>query len=364
LDGWAAGRRAVPDPEHDRPALGADTLALCLTLGGLALATAGQIHLAGPAILLALLTKQSYVVAPIAIGLALWPRRRAILAFGGTITAGLAAAVATAQALSDGWFLWHTVVANANPLQLGYLWPQLGSFLRFNALSLLAATALFLLSPRPGERLWRLYFIGAALTLPGIGKVGASSNYWLELTAATSALVGLLAVRLAAWPGPRAAWAHAGLAGLLAGALLVVAPGYRAVVGEALVVLPAGGAGPVRAQVELAPVLAAEPGELLTDDTGAAVAAGKPILLEFVIFKMLTEQGLWDERPILDAIAAQRFDLVALGSPWDAPLERTNLTAAVREALQASYEPAGHLADHWLYRPLRARPERPTDHPV
>ena len=337
-----------------------DTLALCLTLGGLALATAGRPRAAAVPLVLALLTKQSYVVAPIAIFLDLWPRRRSALAFGALAAAGLVVSIGLSQALSGGWLLWYTTLANANAFKLSYLEDQLGRLLQFNALPLLAAGALFLLPTRPSERLWRLYFIGTLLTLPGIGKVGASSNYWLELTAAISAMIGLLAVRLAAEPGPRAAWARAGLAGALLGALVVVMPGYRSVVGEALVVLPSGGAGSVRAQLELGPVVATEPGELLTDDPGLAVAAGKPILFEFVIFRLLAEDGLWDERPILEAIAERRFGLVALRAPLDAPLLETEFTAGVRDALRASYVPDGQVADHWLYRPVSSWGDGPT----
>jgi len=340
-----------------------DPLALCLALAGLALVTAGRPRAAAVPLLLAVLTKQTYLVAPLAVFLALLPRWRLAISFALVLGAGLLAAVMFAQALSGGWFLWYTAVANANPFQLDYLWAQLWPFLRFNSFPLLAAAALFLLRPLPGERLWRIYFVWAALTLPGIGKVGASSNYWLELTAASSALIGLTASRLAARQAPLSSWAQAGLAAVLVGSLVVVAPGYRAVLGEALEVLPSGGAGAVRAQLELAPLLAAEPGELLTDDPALAVAAGKAIHFEFVIFRLLAEQGLWDERPILDAIAARRFSLVAVRTPLNAPLADAEWTASVRDALQAAYVPIGQAAGHWLYRPSPALGARLSENP-
>ncbi len=328
-----------------------DMLALGFALAGLSLATAGRTHWAVLPLLAALLTKQSYVVAPIAVALALWPRWRSSLGFAGLLGAGILSATGIAQALSDGWFLWYTTVANANPMRLDYFLAQIYPFLHFNALPLLAAGLMLLLPSQAAEKPWRWYFVVALLTLSGIAKVGASSNYWLELTAATSALIGLVAVRLAALPRPRGAWGHAGLGALLLASLLVVAPGYRAVVVEAGVILPAGGAGSVAAQIALAPALAAVPGDLLTDDPSLAVAAGKPILFEFVIFRLLAEQGLWDQRPILEAIAARRFEIVALRMPLDAPLGDTEWTAGVRDALVGAYAPAGRAADRWLYRP-------------
>src|SRR5207247_9824253 len=58
-----------------------DPLALSLTLIGLALATSGRISLAGIAFLLAVFTKQTFVVAPVAVALAVWPCRPSLVRF-------------------------------------------------------------------------------------------------------------------------------------------------------------------------------------------------------------------------------------------------------------------------------------------
>ena len=120
-----------------------DPLALCLTMAGLALATSGRIRLAAVALVLAALTKQTFLIAPVAVFLALWPARRAMLEFAVVFAVGLGGAVVAAQASTGGWFLWHTVLANANPYDERYLWAMVGSFLQFNGLTLLAAAALF-----------------------------------------------------------------------------------------------------------------------------------------------------------------------------------------------------------------------------
>lgn len=324
-----------------------DLLALCLALGGLALAASGRVQLATVPLLLAVLTKQTYLIAPVVVCAAVYPDRRAAMRFAALFAIGLAGAVLAAHLLTGGWFLWHTVVANANPFDEDNLRAMLGAFLHSNGVPLLAATALFSLPPRPGERLWRLYFLGALLTLPGFGKVGASSNYWLEVTAAIAALIGLLADRLAACPRARAAITEYGLALLVAGSLLVPITGYQVVAREALHLLPAGDVPGVRAQLALAPLLAAEPGEVLTDEPALAVAAGQPVTYEFVIFDLLVGQGHWDERPILEAITARRFALVIL----TIPLEQARWSPALIAALRSSYTHVGYLEGYWLYRP-------------
>src|SRR5207244_2089465 len=140
----------------------------------------------------------------------------------------------------------------------------------------------------PGERLWRLYLVGTLLALPTIAKLGASSNYWLELTAASAAALALASHRLAVWPLARPLAPT-----IVAGALLVAVPRYQAT------------------HVE----------------------------------------GLWSEQPILDAINARRFSLVALMHPLDGPALGTRWTPAVHKALNSAYTPAGVEAGFWLYRP-------------
>ena len=70
-----------------------DMLALCFTLSGLALATGGRTTLAAVPLALAVLTKQTYVAAPVCVLVALWPQRRAMArfgaVFGGSVLAGV-----------------------------------------------------------------------------------------------------------------------------------------------------------------------------------------------------------------------------------------------------------------------------------
>jgi hypothetical protein len=329
-----------------------DLLALLLTLSGLALAASGRVNLSILPFVLAALTKQTYLIAPAAVCLALYPDRRAVLRFAVLFAASLGGAVLVAQFLTGGWFLWHTVLANANPLDEANLRAMVGAFLHFNGMPLLAAAALFSLPARPDERVWRFYFLGTLLLVLGFAKIGASSNYWLETTAAIAALIGLLANRLATDSCVRAPITEAGLALLVIGSLLVPMPGYQAVTSEALHQLRTGEVAGVHPEVTVGPLVAAEPGEVLTDEPALAVAAGQPIAYEFVIFDLLASQGLWDDRPILDAIEARRFTLVVLSTPVETPPEKARWSPSLTAALRSSYTPVGYQDGYWLYRPV------------
>lgn len=332
-----------------------DPLALCLTLMGIALAAHDRTTLAALPLVLAVLTKQTYLAAPLSVVVTLWPRRRSILGFGVLFLASLALCLAVGQWLTDGSLLWHTVVANANPLDFQYYAAMLGAFLQFNALPLVTATALFSLFPRAPERLWRVYFLVSGLeAVATVGKLGASSNYWLELTAAISVLTGILAVRLSDATDARAPFTSTSLASVVLASLLISVPAYQATVSQALALHVSGATGGIASQLEVAPLVATEPGAVLTDDPGLALLAGKRVEFEFVIFTILAAQGVWDETPILDAINARQFGLVVLEESLDEPprpLISARFTKRVRTAIQGAYTPAGQQAGYWFYRP-------------
>jgi hypothetical protein len=301
------------------------------------------------------LTKQTYFAAPLSLIASLWPRRRSMVACSGVFLVCLGLGTVVGQWLTDGWLLWHTLVANANPIDFQYFASMLGAFVQFNGLPVVAATALFALPERPGERLWRVYFVVSALeALVTIGKLGASSNYWLELTVAMNALIGILAVRLSEPGESRSPFTPTGLASLVLAALLMGVPAYQSTVSQAVDLLVARSNGRSTPQVDVARVVAVEPGAVLTDDPSLAVLAGKRVEFEFVIFTILAAQGVWDETPILDAIRARRFSLVVLAESLDdppGPLISARLTDNVRAALRAAYTPAGQQGGYWLYRP-------------
>jgi hypothetical protein len=331
-----------------------DMLALCFALSGLALATAGRTTLAALPLALAVLTKQTYVAAPVCIAFAIWPHRRALFSFGALFVGSVLLAVGVGSWLTGDELLWHTVIANANPFDMDYFAAMLSAFAQFNALPLVAAAALFGLPVRGAERLWRTYFLLSGLiALATVGKIGASSNYWLELTAATSVLIGILAARVSEPSAVRAAFASAGLAGLVLASLLTCIPAYQATMAQATAMAMSGPSADSARRIEAAALVANETGPVFTDDPDLALLAGKRVEFE-LIYTLLAVQHIWEETPILTPIRERRFKLVVVEEPLDAPqrpLTSQHFTDNVRSALQEAYAPAGQVAGYWLYRP-------------
>jgi hypothetical protein len=333
-----------------------DPLALLLSVFGLALATSERTTLAALPLMAAVLTKQTYVSAPLSILLALWPARGSMVRFVAVFIGTLSVCIAIGVGLTDGELLWHTIVANANPFDLTYFAAMVGSFLQFNALPLVAAGAAFGLCPRRSERLWRTYVVLSGLVmLLTVGKLGASSNYWLELTAASSVLIGVLAIRLSEVGA--AEWrffTSASLAAVMLATLLTSVPAYQATVSQTLDQEVARATGERAPRMDLVQVIAGEPGAVLTDDPDLAVEASKRVEFEFVVFTILAMQGVWNEQPILDAITARQFSLVVLLESLDEPVRppiAARYSEHVRAALRAAYAPAGQQSGYWLYRP-------------
>jgi hypothetical protein len=339
-----------------------DPLALGLTLVGLALFTYGRSELAAVVFVLAFFTKQTFIVAPIAAAISLWPCRARMLRFAAIVVGGVLAGVGLAEWLTQGWFWWHVVSTNANEPDLITFSILMGSFMQFNGLPVLIALMSLALPSPPAERVWRLYFVGTLAMLATIAKLGASSNYWLELTAATAVLLVLTAWQISRQPAARLLAPT-----LVIGSLLVAVPGYQATavqVGQTAMdrlhppephylsfIADDDGAAAYRVDARFVDFVAHQPGDLLTDNSGLAVAAGKRIMYEFQIFQLLQAEGYWSEQPILEAVVARRFALVALMHPLDGPTTGTRWSPRLQSALEAAYAPAGDQAGFWLYRP-------------
>lgn len=375
---------------------------LAVLSGGTGRAGPRRAAVAGALLLASLYTKPSLIAAPAAAGAwLLWrawrapvaERRSAILA-----TATLAAVLAVGggllflalQLASGGWFALHVVAANANrwdaALARGF-WAQQFE-LRWPLAAAAALAAGWIAWPRtrspahpdppaPRYALALLYTVLGAVTALGVGKVGAYSNYFLELyaglvwlvalagTAAAapasavpllvlrSALYGLLVLSLLYYPPlwdanrlrpagliepspPRLVFGHYGLWADLARERALLAAQTR--VGSALV-----------AEVDAAGPL------IFTDLPGVAAAAGVDSRLQVFEARQLLDQGYVDERALLHELANGELPLAVIDylGNW--------LTPGVVEILTRRYAQDGSLGTFDLYRPVALGTEQAAD---
>jgi hypothetical protein len=86
------------------------------------------------------------------------------------------------------------------------------------------------------------------------------------------------------------------------------------------------------------------------------VLAGRPVLLEPLIFGILERQGAWDSSPLVRSICAGQVPLLVLNGPLSsaadyAPYGVPWWPEPVIRALQARMQPAGEMAGRLLYQP-------------
>ncbi len=394
---------SVPITREWAALLRVDMLGIALGLWGLVILNAdrgppARLRAAGAGLLLlaCLYTKPSLIAAPLAAGgWLLWQawrgppaeRRawlRAALTLTGVVGAGGGMVFALLQIATEGWFWFHVVAANANrweatlarefwQQQLALRWPL--------AVAGLVGTLWITVENRrrraPVEdpaMLALLYTAGGVVTAIGVGKVGAYSNYFLELYAGLVWLAARAGARLpvvhageAPAPGRATTVARGAFYALLAAALLYYPPLW-----DADRLRPAGLIEPspprlafgryglwadaarerqvlaalTRVGDALLPEVRAAGPLIFTDMPGVAAAAGVGSRLQVFEARQLFDQGLSDERPLLRELANGEIPLAALDylGNW--------LTPGVVEILTRRYAQDGSLGTFDLYRPV------------
>ena len=277
---------------------------------------------------LAFLTKQTAVAAPLATGVALliddllaWYRSRHLssqtLIFAVTYLALALGTWALLDLVYSGQYTVH-VWWSGNRVRwwsLGLLLKVTGLLLPYWPLLLLGAVAAIIGLGQRTSRTLACYALVAPLTLSATGEIGANHNHLLETLLASSLCAGTLV----GWQITRQmpdAGDSAGRARLL-GRYVAITALLTAQVW--LIFHPPAWYGS-----ELDPALRdnperfvtfmrATPGEILADDPGLLLMAGKPIRYDDAsTMGSAATIGTWDQRGMLDDIANHRFSAIMI----------------------------------------------------
>jgi len=361
------------------PMMRVDMIAVALGLGGLyCVMRGGRWLIAAVALLvLAVYTRQSQV-APLAAGVVyLWwvKERKAAVLVAVSCSALILAGFLALQVASHGWFYRHVVVANRNLWDFGYLrmvWATGFRPWRFPFLLGAVGVALALLGParsevgasanppRRPERLLVLYFALAMLVSLTAGKIGSFVNYLLEPIAAASVMSGVAYHRLAEILLARrwnTVWAAAWLLMVVPPAWVLAQPGrgpcgpYRFVNPDVI----------TRSGAEALPVLRRTRGDVLSEDIGLLLLSGHRVLLDPHKMTSMSEDGTWDQRPLLADIGRRRFVLIitswdpatALPDQWGC-YGRHRWTAGMAQAIKRNYRLLRRAGDLYVLAPADA----------
>ncbi|HEX8969705.1 MAG TPA: hypothetical protein VF937_17610, partial [Chloroflexota bacterium] len=339
-----------------------DLVGIALSFAAILVLTGGngrrQLLAAGVLAGLALLTKQTLFAATLAGTIWLWHsnwRKAALFATTVAIVTGLPLLVLQ---VTTGGVIANTVLANVNPIALetfkSALLPPLLMYQLVPALFAL----LFVATHRAthawqnrSPRLLILYWAFSAVPLIGLLKLGAGYNYWIEFAGATAVLATLAIWRKPTPDMPSMYQFRLAVPTVLFAVylgLIVPARGYAA-----LLDVVDGGLAPKLGQAADAefPLLVdrvrQEPADVLADPMDVVALAGRPILLEPIIFQLLDEEGGWNPQPLVRHVCSGGVRLLVLGYPIDSMPWPPEVAGALRESMA----PAGRLADRFLYEP-------------
>jgi hypothetical protein len=346
-----------------------DVLGVALSFGAIAVLTHGHDrgHLLASGLLaaLSLLTKQTMFAAALAGAIWLWPieTRKAVL-FAVTVATLVLIPSLLFEATTHAFFS-NVIGSNIIPTSKEYFTFQIRLYAQSQLLPFLLAAA-WAVFTRPWRRksstgLLFVYWCVSAITLAGLGKIGAGHNYWIEFAGASSVLATLgLWSALAPQHVHRtsANVVYLGLTALfvIRIALLLPTIGW-ATLQTAVDQLRSRPDPQIEAgYINLLTRVKNEHGMILADPLDVIGLAEKSVLLEPFVPGILEKIQRWDSKPVVRMICAGEVGLVALAYPLEyGALIHVNgyewWPPAVMAALQQKMIPAGMEGERYLYVP-------------
>ncbi|MFN0150022.1 MAG: hypothetical protein ACKVU1_04810 [bacterium] len=299
--------------------------------------------------ILAVFTRPTALAAPAALIAACVLGRRARISAiaAGCLAAGAALVAFLLNALTSGEFLRHTIAYNANAFRWGEITSLLLDFVTPHAPLFVIAAAFFVLVPGGAcRRLLGCYFAAACVLALLVGKVGSSANYFLQAVAAASVLAGV-AIARSEGVARRVLWVAA-----CAGPILFATVPFSRTLELRMNPFPAMGRTPGdddrRAGNDVMGLVRQTQGEILIEDAGFLVRAGKTVWAAPLQLSYLEEQGLYDSAPLAAKIRRREFAAIILSYNFVSP--------AVRAAIGEAYRPERVIEIPRRYKYVVLRP--------
>ncbi len=290
----------------------------------------GRVVLAGGLAAAAVLTKQS-LAGPAIVGV-VW-----LLAARRVRLAALFAATVLVLGLWTGALLevtTHAFVANAlggnlhQPFDVLTFEVNVRELAIYQTVPSVLTVAAIAVSRRRHVDLLVLSWLGSLLPMLALGAIGADSNYWLQFAALSAVLATLWL-----WRVRRSWWG-------VIGAVLLVGNAALAVQGVAgwLQARPgflASGAAVAEPMRQLVERVSRSSGTVLADPLDVLVLAGRPVLLEPIVYGLREQDGSWDPSPLVARVCGGEVSLVVLGYPLEEIGQR--FPRAVAAAVQQTF---------------------------
>jgi len=296
---------------------------------------------------LALLTKQTFLAAPLAITISLALRRdyRALW-FAAAVAVIVGGVTFALNAATAGQYAQHVIFGNAaNPYRLDRTVEMTALFLRINPIATFAAVwaiVLYLSSMRPS--LVGVYVPLALATLLTAGNVSSDVNYFLEPTVALALAVPIV-WRAASGSHPTLVY---GLAAVQLALLIHLPNGLMTQYPPG----PAKGSTAVEEDVRIGErveaIVRSGGQNALVELAGFAVLTGAPVWIQPVDLLAEQRRGRWTPDLLTASIAEHRWSVVVLSHKFLPP---ESLATLEREYQQTDGLSSPNGFSYFVYRP-------------
>jgi hypothetical protein len=345
-----------------------DMLALLFSLVGIYLFLKYErnkkIYLCIPFFLLAVFTKQSMIIAPLAafIYLFLKDKKMALKVFGLLGITGIILFL-ICNLLTDWQFYNHVIIYQSLPFVWYQLSTKFGEFIETHyIISILAGGIALYYILRKRIFLLSIYLLITLLSIISIGRVGASSNYLLELLVICCIFIAILLKEVCLHIKKGDIFGIAVVTLLLLQSISFLGDRQTYIYG------PTSEDHEVQQKISI--LIENSKGTVLTEDAGMSIINGKDLVIEWFMDTQLSLQGLWDQTAFVESIKNRQYSVIILES--NAKVKLTQLksgrdenysedewhnivsqrfTVEMLEVIIDNYQLSEQLGDFFIYYP-------------
>lgn len=315
-----------------------------------------KVYLCLPFFLLAVYTKQPFIVAPVAsfIYLFLKDKKTSITLAGVYAISGLFLFLLL-NYLTGGQFYFHTIASNCWPysiLQLAY--EYIRTIMIHIVLFAFAGSFVLYTTIKGGYRekhgIFIIYFVISALMALTVGKIGASAiSYMLELVAVSCILFGFFFDRI------KREIEGTTMIPVLVGGLLIfqlVAFAHAPYVADSAF---SGSTTPTvedkMVGEEVSSYVKNMSGKILSEDAGFVVINGKELLVDTTLVAQLYRVGLFDQSELVSDVQDREFSLILLKFDVESVTKHQRFTDEMLDAIRANYHLVEKIGENYMYEP-------------
>lgn len=191
--------------------------------------------------------------------------------------------------------------------------------------------------------IFSVYFIISAITSFSAGKIGANTNYFLELIAISCILSGLCIKKLKGYNQKK-------ICNLLIYTLLFIQ--LLLFLHMPFLTKPAPTKSDRENFEKLSDIISKTEGPIISEDGGILVLNKKEVLFMPFEFTQLANQKIWNQDKFLEDLKNKRFSLLVFSFNVNYFFDKERLTPEIVKVMKDNYYVDKAIGDYFIYKPI------------